>query len=66
MYVLSVPSQKGGSGKTTIAYCLATAASGNERTLIIDTDPQGSISQVAEQDAAFDVFTDACDIGFGG
>jgi chromosome partitioning protein len=35
-------SQKGGSGKTTLAVHIAVAASQNERVILIDTDPQGS------------------------
>src|SRR5262245_46895122 len=38
-------SQKGGSGKTTLAVHIAVAASSNrEKTILIDTDPQGSAS----------------------
>src|SRR4030095_1049989 len=35
-------SQKGGSGKTTLAVHIAVAASKNEQVIIVDTDPQGS------------------------
>jgi len=35
-------SQKGGSGKTTLAVHIAVAASKHEQVIIIDTDPQGS------------------------
>ncbi len=43
MYVLSILSEKGGSGKTTLATNLATAfhLSGTE-TLLVDADPQGT------------------------
>jgi chromosome partitioning protein len=38
-------SQKGGSGKTTLAVHIAVAAGSNhEKTILIDTDPQGSAS----------------------
>ena len=35
-------SQKGGSGKTTLAVHVAVAASKSEQVILIDTDPQGS------------------------
>jgi len=35
-------SQKGGSGKTTLAVHIAVAASKSEQVILIDTDPQGS------------------------
>ncbi|HXQ50833.1 MAG TPA: ParA family protein [Stellaceae bacterium] len=46
MYVIALASQKGGSGKTTLAGHLAIAA---ERTMsgavaLVDSDPQGSLS----------------------
>ncbi len=47
MYVIAVASQKGGSGKTTIAAHLAVraAAAGNGPVVLIDTDPQGSLAE---------------------
>jgi chromosome partitioning protein len=43
MYTIAVLSQKGGSGKTTIAVNLAVvAALRNQATVIIDLDPQAS------------------------
>lgn len=47
MYVLVVASQKGGSGKTTISGHLAVEAqdAGFGPVALIDTDPQGSLSQ---------------------
>jgi len=47
MRVIAVASQKGGSGKTTIAAHLAVqaAAAGNGPVVLIDTDPQGSLAE---------------------
>ena len=43
MRVVAIASQKGGSGKTTVAVHLAVAAlRAGERVAILDTDPQGS------------------------
>jgi chromosome partitioning protein len=45
MRSLAFLSQKGGSGKTTLAVHIAVAAAkGRENTVIIDTDPQASAS----------------------
>ncbi len=45
--IVTIAQQKGGAGKTTMAAHLAVAwaASGRRRVAIIDTDPQGSLSQ---------------------
>ena len=47
MYVIAVSSQKGGSGKTTIAAHLAVRAdaAGQGPVVLIDTDPQGSLAE---------------------
>jgi chromosome partitioning protein len=47
MYVIVVASQKGGVGKTTIAAHLAVRAGleGNGPVALVDTDPQGSLSE---------------------
>src|SRR3982751_4664281 len=44
--VIVLASQKGGAGKTTLAAHLAIAAeaAGNGPAVLIDTDPQGSLS----------------------
>jgi chromosome partitioning protein len=46
MYVIVLASQKGGAGKTTLAAHLAVAAEamGDGPAVLIDTDPQGSLS----------------------
>ena len=46
MQVLTIASRKGGSGKTTLAGHLAVAAAqaGDGPVAVIDTDPQGSLS----------------------
>jgi len=47
MFVIAVSSQKGGSGKTTIAAHLAVAATAADHgpVVLIDTDPQGSLAE---------------------
>jgi chromosome partitioning protein len=47
MYVIVIANQKGGVGKTTLSGHLAVEAvrSGQEDVVLIDTDPQGSLSQ---------------------
>lgn len=51
MHVLMFASQKGGSGKTTLAGHVAVQAerSGAGPVAIVDTDPQGSLSDWSEQ-----------------
>ena len=46
MKVIVLASQKGGAGKTTLAAHLAVAAeaAGDGPVVLIDTDPQGSLS----------------------
>jgi chromosome partitioning protein len=47
MHIIAVASQKGGSGKTTLAGHLAVQAerSGFGPVVLVDTDPQGSLSE---------------------
>jgi chromosome partitioning protein len=47
MHIIAVASQKGGSGKTTMAGHLAVQAerSGFGPVVLVDTDPQGSLSE---------------------
>lgn len=62
MRIIAVTSQKGGSGKTTITGHLAVAAarSGGDPVALIDTDPQGSLSDWwNEREAAEPAFAQA-------
>ena len=53
MRVISVISQKGGSGKTTLALHLAVASSvGTRNTAVIDLDPQASATKWADRRSA--------------
>jgi chromosome partitioning protein len=54
MHVIVVASQKGGSGKTTLAGHIAVQAerSGAGPVALVDTDPQGSLSEWWNQRAA--------------
>jgi chromosome partitioning protein len=50
MLTLTVASQKGGSGKTTLAIHIAAEAAGRGiRTLLIDLDPQASAARWADR-----------------
>ena len=44
MNVIAFASRKGGSGKSTLAAHLSTQAGRPSRTLLIDCDPQGSLT----------------------
>lgn len=43
--IFTIAQQKGGAGKTTMAAHLAVAWSRRHRVAVIDTDPQGSLTQ---------------------
>ena len=46
MPVISLVTQKGGCGKTTLSTCLSVvAARGKHKVIILDADPQGTASQ---------------------
>src|SRR5438067_7421314 len=56
-WIVAVPNQKGGVGKTTLALALAAVtADANGRALVVDVDPQSSSAEMAERmsDAGFD------------
>src|SRR5687768_5981222 len=54
MEILTIASQKGGAGKTTLSAHLAVAAARDGRgpVAIVDTDPQGSLADWWNQRAA--------------
>ena len=56
-WIVAVPNQKGGVGKTTLALALAAVtADANGRALVVDIDPQSSSAEMAGQmeDPGFD------------
>ena len=52
MKILSIISQKGGSGKTTLALHLAAASSQERDTAVIDLDPQASAARWSDRRAS--------------
>jgi chromosome partitioning protein len=64
-WVVALPNQKGGVGKTTLALALAAVtADANGRALVVDVDPQSSSAEMAGRinDPGFD-FTHELDPG---
>ncbi len=56
MRTIAFVSQKGGSGKSTIASSLAVAArEAEEKVCVVDMDPQGSLASWARTRAAGDI-----------
>src|SRR5207302_10964235 len=56
-WIVAVPNQKGGVGKTTLALALAAVtADANGRALVVDVDPQSSSADMAGRmlDPGFD------------
>ena len=56
-WVVALPNQKGGVGKTTLALALAAVtADANGRALVVDVDPQSSSAEMAGRmaDPGFD------------
>lgn len=50
-HVIAIANQKGGVGKTTLAFNLGSAlASLNHRVLLVDNDPQGNLTSYAGRD----------------
>ena len=62
MQVLTFASQKGGSGKTSLAASIAAAAAEDgERVAAIDTDAQGSLAAWGRRRQATDIAVEAAD-----
>jgi len=60
MHTIAMVTQKGGSGKTTLAICLAAAArEAGERVFLIDLDPQRSLSRWRHQRDSHDIPVEA-------
>ena len=60
MKIITILNQKGGCGKTTVAYNLAGALAFGKKILLIDLDSQGNLSKSLEYDSthtAKDIFT---------
>jgi chromosome partitioning protein len=56
MKIITIAAGKGGSCKTTTALSLAAIISKKKKILVVDTDPQGSLSWVSDRSApSFDI-----------
>lgn len=53
--ILTIAHQKGGVGKSTLAVNLAASFKNNVRTAIMDTDPQGTVTQLSKVYKGIDV-----------
>jgi len=55
--IILITHQKGGVGKSTLAYNLAQNISNDAKVALIDIDPQGSLIQLKEIVKSFDILT---------
>ena len=55
--IILITHQKGGVGKSTLAYNLAQNISGNAKVAVVDLDVQGSLSQLKEIVTDFDIIS---------
>jgi len=53
--IILITHQKGGVGKSTLAFNLAQNISGNSKVAVVDLDVQGSLSQLKEIVTDFDI-----------
>lgn len=64
MYTVAIIGQKGGSGKTTIALGLATAAAANNKaTIVIDLDPQSNAANWSDRRGMDNPVVTSCQVG---
>ena len=62
MHILTLASQKGGSGKTSLAASLAVAAAEDGETVAaIDTDPQGSLAAWGRRRRSQEIIVEAAE-----
>lgn len=55
--IILITHQKGGVGKSTLAFNLAQNISGNAKVAILDMDLQGSLSQLRESVSSLDILS---------